>query len=205
LTPTAPSEAGSLTYNGLSEGVTCLTEPLDADTEITGPIAAKLWVSSATADADLFVVLRVFSPDLREVTFAGAVDPHSPIAQGWLRASHRRLDPELTLPYRPYHSHDRVEPLNPGEVYELDVEIWPTCIVVPRGYRIGLSVRGRDYEWPGGLTKGLGTHDAVFTGVGPFKHNDPDDRPPAVFGGDVTLHVGPDCPAHVLLPVVPPA
>jgi hypothetical protein len=34
-------------------------------------------------------------------------------------------------------------------------------------------------------------------------HNDPDDRPPAIFGGKVTLHVGPDHPSHVLLPLVP--
>ena len=34
-----------------------MTEPLKKDTEITGPIAAKLWLSSATEDADLFLVV----------------------------------------------------------------------------------------------------------------------------------------------------
>jgi len=66
------------------------------------------------------------------------------------------------------------------------------------------TVRGRDYEWPGGAAQGLGNLNAVFTGVGPFRHDDPRDRPAAVFGADVTLHVGPDRPAHVLLPVIPP-
>ena len=47
--------------------------------------------------------------------------------------------PRRSLPYRPYHTHDEVEPLTPGVPVELDVEIWPTCIVVPPGYRIGLS------------------------------------------------------------------
>src|SRR5690606_8890412 len=98
-----------------------------ADTEITGPLAAKLFVSSSTADADLFLVVRVFDPLGREVTFQGALDPHTPIAQGWLRASHRKLDPALSTPYRPYHPHDEMEPLTPGEIYELDIEIWPTC------------------------------------------------------------------------------
>ena len=42
-----------------------------------------------------------------------------------------------------------------------------------------------------------------FTGVGPFKHDDPRDRPPAVFGGDVTLHAGPGRNAYVMLPVIP--
>jgi predicted acyl esterase len=89
-------------------------------------------------------------------------------------------------------------------VYELDVEVWPTCIVVPMGHRIGLTVRGRDYEWAGGLVKGLGTHAPTFTGVGPFQHADPRDRPAAVFGGDVTLHMGADRQSYLLLPVILP-
>jgi hypothetical protein len=43
-----------------------------------------------------------------------------------------------------------------------------------------------------------------FTGVGPFLHNEPRDRPPEIFRGTVTLHVGPGRPAHVLLPIIPP-
>jgi hypothetical protein len=203
LAPEPPGGDGTVTYAGLGEGVTFLTPPLEAETEITGPAAAKLFVSSESTDADLFLVLRVFTPDLKEVTFQGALDPHTPVAQGWLRASHRKLDPGLTLPYRPYHTHDEKQPLQPGQVYELDVEIWPTCIVVPRGYRIGLTVRGRDYEYPGGPGPGLGVLGAVFTGVGPFKHDDARDRPPEVFGKNVTLHCGPGRPAHVLLPVIP--
>ena len=93
--------------------------------------------------------------------------------------------------------------LTPGRVYELDIEIWPTSIVVPAGARLGLTVRGRDYEYPGGAGAGLGTLGAVFTGVGPFKHDDAEDRPPAVFGKTVTIHCGPRQPSHVLLPIVP--
>ena len=66
-----------------------------AGTEITGPVAARLFVSSTTADADLFCVLRVLAPDGSDVTFPGAIDPHTPVAQGWLRVSHRKLDPGL--------------------------------------------------------------------------------------------------------------
>jgi predicted acyl esterase len=203
LAPDAQKAAGSVAYGGFSEGVTFLTAPLERETEITGPIAVKLWVSSATEDADLFLVVRAFAPDMKEVTFMGALDPHTPIAQGWLRASHRKLDPRLSLPYRPYHTHDEIQKLAPGRIYELDIEVWPTSIVLPRGYRIGLTVRGRDYEWPGGAAQGLGNLNAVFTGVGPFRHDDPRDRPAAVFGGEVTLHTGPDRPAHLLLPVIP--
>ncbi|MBI3637257.1 MAG: CocE/NonD family hydrolase [Candidatus Rokubacteria bacterium] len=194
---------GRVSYAGLGDGVTFLTPPLGQATEITGPIAAKLFVSSETTDADLFLVVRVFTPNMQEVTFQGALDPHTPIAQGWLRASHRKLDRTLSRPYRPYHAHDEAQPLTPGQVYELDVEIWPTSIVVPAGHRVGLTVRGRDYEFSGGPSAGLGTLGAVFTGVGPFKHDDARDRPPAIFGKTVTLHCGPSRPSHVLLPIIP--
>ena len=197
------SDTSEATYAGLGDGVTFLTPPMDTDTEVTGPMAARLWISSETPDADLFLVVRVFSPDMKEITFQGALDPHTPIAQGWLRASHRKLDEELSLPYRPYHTHDEIQPLEPGEIYELDVEIWPSCIVIPEGHRLGLTVRGRDYEWPGGTGEGLGTLGRAFTGVGPFKHEDAGDRPAAVFGGNVTLHAGPERPSHLLLPVIP--
>ena len=195
---------GRVSYPGFGDGVTFLTAPLEKATEITGPIAAKLWVSSETTDADLFLVVRVFTPDMKEVTFQGALDPHTPIAQGWLRASHRKLDRGLTLPYRPYHTHDEPQPLTPGQAYELDVEIWPTSVVVPAEHRIGLTVRGRDYEYPGGPGMGLGVLGEVFTGVGPFQHNDPRDRPPEIFGTTVTIHCGPGRRSHLLLPIVPP-
>ena len=200
---TKGAAAGKVSYDGLGEGVTFMTPPLKADTEITGPSAAKLFVSSSTRDADLFLILRVFDPNMKEITFMGALDPHTPIAQGWLRASHRKLDKKLSLPYRPYHTHDEVQPLKPGQVYELDIEVWVTSIVVPAGHRIALTVRGKDYEWPGGGAKGLGTLGAVFTGVGPFKHDDPNDRPPEVFGGKVTIHAGKNQPSCIMLPVIP--
>jgi predicted acyl esterase len=189
----------SVTYEALGDGVTFRTPPLKQETEITGPVAAKLFVSSSTTDADLFVVLRVFAPDGSEVVFQGALDPHAPIGQGWLRASHRKLEPKLSTEYRPYHTHDVVEPLTPGKIYEVDVEIWPTCIVVPAGYHIALTVQGKDYEYPG---EGVRLASYVMKGCGPFLHNDPQDRPPAIFGGKVTLYAGGDNDAYVLLPII---
>jgi predicted acyl esterase len=172
------------------------------DTEITGPMALKLFISSASKDADLFVVFRVFDPKGVEVVFQGALDPHTPIGQGWLRASHRKLDPKLSTPYRPYHTHDEVQPLTPEEIYELDVEIWPTCIVVPQGYRVALSILGKDYEWDGPAAT-LSNMKNPMKGCGPFIHDDPQDRPTEVFGAPVTLHTGGDHRSHLLMPIVP--
>jgi uncharacterized protein len=85
---------------------------------------------------------------------------------------------------------------------ELDVEIWPTCIVIPAGYRLALAVRGRDYECPGPpiVIPGL---KYTLTGVGPFLHDHPADRPAQVFGGRNTIHFQPERQPYLLLPVIP--
>src|SRR2546428_375807 len=137
-----PTSFQSVSFYVWGDGLPFFSEPVEKQTEITGPLAAKLFVSSSTPDADLFLVFRVFTLDLREVVFQGAIDPHTPIAQGWLRASHRKLDAELSTPYRPYHSHDGVKKLKPGEPVELDIELWPTSIVVPAGHPVALTLRG---------------------------------------------------------------
>jgi uncharacterized protein len=202
LGPAPPQGKTRLAFDALGDGVTFLTPPLDTPTEITGPASVKLVVSSSTEDADLFAVLRVFAPGGEEVVFQGALDPHTPIGQGWLRASHRKLDPRLSTPYRPYHSHDELQPLTPDVPVELEIEIWPTSIVVPRGYRIALSLRGRDYEHPGPGTR-LSNMKNEFRGCGPFLHDDPGDRPQALFGGKTTLHLSPERPSYLLLPIIP--
>ena len=199
-----PRRSGQVTFDALGDGATFVSAPLTEETEITGPLAARLFVSSSTTDADFFLVFRVFTPDLREVTFMGAIDPHTPIAQGWLRASHRKLDRALSTEYRPYHTHDEKQPLAPDDIVQLDVEIWPTSIVVPAGHRIALSVRGRDYEWQKTTGAKLSNFKNELLGCGPFLHNDPRDRPREIFGGTTTLHFGPDRAAYLLLPVIPP-
>jgi predicted acyl esterase len=193
----------ALSFDAMGDGVTFLTPPLEAETEITGPSVLKLFVSSSTSDADVFVVLRAFAPDLKEVVFQGAIDPHTPVGQGWLRASHRKLDKRLSTPYRPYHTHDRTQPLKAGEVVELDIEIWPTCVVLPAGYRIGVTIRGKDYEYPGTSGGRLSNFRNELKGCGPFLHDDPRDRPSEIFGGTTALHFGRSRHAYLLVPIIP--
>ena len=195
-----PDASSAVRFEALGEGVTFLSEPLGKETEITGPLAARLTISSTTSDADLFLIFRVFTPDLREVTFMGAIDPHTPVAQGWLRASHRKLDPILSTPYRPYHTHDERQFLKTNEVVSLDIELWPTSIVVPAGHRVALTVRGKDYEWQASTGARLSNFKNELRGCGPFLHDDPRDRPAALFGGTTTLYLK---DSYVLIPVIP--
>ncbi len=204
IKPERPLKNSAVNYHPLNESAVFYTPPMEQETEITGPLSAKLFISSETADADLFLTLRLFGPSGQEVVFRGAMDAHTPVAQGWLRASHRKLDEYQSLPYRPYHTHDELEPLHPGEIYEVEIEIWPTSIVVPQGYQLGLQVGGKDYEYEGEIKEASRQiHRYPSKGCGPFLHEDPKDRPADIYGGKVTVYTGGDNESYLLLPVIP--
>ena len=203
LSPQAPSATVTLDYETAGDGLTFRTPPLSESLEITGPVAAKLWLSSPTRDADIFLALRLFDPTGKEITFIGSNDPRVPIGLGWLRASQRKPDAQKSLPYRPWHTHDEEWPLTPGEPVELDIEIWPTSIVVPPGYRLALTVRGKDYEVDG-TDIALPNAPYPMKGVGPFLHVDPDDRPADIFVTRNTLHFAAGRQPYLLLPIIPP-
>jgi uncharacterized protein len=118
-----------------------------------------------------------------------------------VRASHRRLDAGKTRPYRPFHTHDAPEPLEPGEIVRLDVEIWPLSVIAPAGYRLGLLVQGHDLERE--TAAHLANFKVPLRGSGPYLHTDPADRPPEVFAGTTTIHFGGETSSSLLLPVVP--
>lgn len=201
ITPDVIGTPDTASFHALKEELVFETEPFTKETEITGPVAAKLFVSSTTSDADLLLTLRLFDPEDREVLFVGAVDPNVPLTQGWLRASRRKLDPSKSLPWRPFHSHDEAEPLEPGVVYALDIEIWPTCIVVPQGYRLKLTVSGHDFDH--GLPEPMPQIYGVSQrGSSVMLHDEPTDRPSDIYGGITTVHTGEGHNSYLLLPVI---
>ena len=175
----APRRQGGEELATLGDGVT-FDRAVDQGNRDHRPSALKLFVSSSTSDADLFVVLRVFSPDLGEVVFQAQI-VHTPIGQGWLRASHRKLDKKLSTPC-PTTPTTRRSRSRKARVAGLDIEIWPTSIVVPAGHRVALTIRGKDYV-SGSSGGKLSNFKNEPRGCGPFLHDDPRDRPPAIFGG----------------------
>jgi predicted acyl esterase len=196
-----PASPGSVSFQGMGEPLTLCSAPLQQETELTGPLAASVLVESSTPDADLFVTVRAFGEDGAEVDFQGALDPRTPLAQGWLRASHRKLDPDRSTPYRPYHTHDKIQRLEPGETYRLEIELWPTCIVLPEGARLAVTIGGSDFAR---LVDPPVEGPPLFRGSGAFLHTHPEDRPADIFGGTTTLHsAAGEQASYLLLPVIP--
>lgn len=166
--------------------VTFVSEPFDQETEITGPLNLKVNVSvEGTDDTDVFVTLRSFSPDGYEVVFDGILDnPNLPVSSGILRASHRALAPD-TLFHSPKHLHTKEDLLKPGKIYELEIPVGPTSVVIEKGGWIALEIGSRN---------GFNTFCYLY--------NDQDTRK---MGGSVTVHTGPDTPSKLVTPVIPSA
>ena len=202
LSTDKPKVTHTTSYHTRSDGLSFSSGPLKQALEITGPIAAQLRISSETSDADIFLALRVFDDKGVEVSFIGSNDPRTPVALGWLRASHRKTDPAKSLPYRPWHTHDEKQLLTPLQPVDLDIEIWPTSIVIPVGYSFVLNVRGKDYRYDDkGVT--LPFDNQVMYGVGPFTHENPIDRPVEIFHTNNTLHWDEGFSPSLLLPIIP--
>lgn len=138
---------------------------------------------------DLFVIIIDLDEQGKEVTSEGTLGQlGDPVARGWLRLSHRALDEERSLPYRPMHRHEVPELLVPDEIVPAVVEILPTSRVFGKGHRLGLVLQAADRNDP---TE--------------FLHNDPVDRDLAVFAGTHRIHSGGEQPSYLLLPVIPSA
>jgi putative CocE/NonD family hydrolase len=144
LSTARPDKAGTIVYpagpvayaRGVNKQatVTFVTEPMAQDVEITGHINLILWVSSETDDMDIFAYLRNMAPD-------GSVETAT---RGILKVSHRKLNPDLSRPDRPWHSHDEEQKLAAGQIVPIEVEIWATSMIFKQGHRIRLDIQPSD-------------------------------------------------------------
>ncbi|SPO06596.1 uncharacterized protein DNG_09286 [Cephalotrichum gorgonifer] len=128
--------------------------PLPEELELTGHFRATLWVSSSASDADVYVALRVMDGD-REVLYrTRETGSLAPLTWGCLKVSHRAVDPNLSTPERPWRTHRRedAQPLIPGEVVRVEVELMPATGRIPAGRRLRVEIsptegRGRIPGW----------------------------------------------------------
>ena len=181
LVPEAPPERQSRILDADLKETAEFELRFDRRTEVTGPMALKLWVSARdTDDLDLFVAVRKFDREGREVHFYGKDGIRDGVvALGWLRVSQRHLDAERSRPWRPFLSHDRSEPVRPGEVVPVEIEILPSSTLFEAGESLRLVVGGREI-----LEQLRFGHDAT------------------VSRGRFALHAGGATPSHFLIPFV---
>ena len=112
------------------------TPPMVENTEVCGPLVLNLYAS--TTDTEVLWFVTLFHED--------EAGKEKILTRGWLRGSQRRVDPEKSKPWQPYHPHDRREPLTPGKPYEFNIEIVPTGVLLKAGMRLGLRIKATDKD-----------------------------------------------------------
>lgn len=172
-----------------STGVSFVSDPLAEDMVLIGYMKAGLWVSSTSADMDVFVSLRIIDAEDREIRYESLVHPVDPdnahpVGHGLLKVSHRKLDEAArSAEYWPVHTHAEADhqPLKGDEVVEIEIGLNPSTALIRRGSRLRVDIQ--PYS-PAGLP--VRAYDESY-------HT----------GATNTIYTGPEHPSYVQLPIVP--
>jgi predicted acyl esterase len=188
MPPTQTSEVQRLRY---------VSEPLAHDLLIAGPIVLNLFAAIDQDDTNWIVTLKDLGPDasvqtVREGERRLPPMPERELTRGWLKASHRALDPARSRPWRPWHPLTRAAalPVVPGEINEYAIEILATANLFRRGHRIAIEIASMD------LPTGVG--GATNAEYVPYH----------ICSSRTTVHrIFHDAahPSHLLLPIIPSA
>jgi len=134
---------------------------LDRYVEITGPVRVKLWASSTAPDTDFTAKLCDVYPDGRSMI----------VLDGILRASHR-------------NSLEKDELMEPGKIYEFEIDLWSTSLVVSPGHRVRVAISSSNaprFEPNPNTGKPSGSDDKTEVATN-------------------TIYMNADHPSHILLP-----
>jgi hypothetical protein len=140
------------------------TLPLDSDMEVTGPVTAELFVSSSAVDTDFTAKLVDVHPD------------------GFAR---NLADGILRLRFR--NSFERAEPLVPGEIYKIKIDLWATSNLFRQGHRIRLEIASSNFPR---YDRNLNTGADLLTGE-------------RMLRASQTVYHDRDHPSALILPIVP--
>ncbi len=173
-----------------------MTDPLPEDTLVIGPISLTLYASIDQEDTNWIVILKDVGPDVSVRTARKGERsvpenlPERELTRGWLKASHRALDPKRSKPWAPWHplTMETQMPVVPGEVNEYQIEILSTANLFEKGHRICLDITSLD------LAEGVAGETAVE-----YIANH-------VCSSKTVLHKvyhNAEYPSHLLLPIIP--
>jgi len=173
-----------------------VTDPLPCDVLVAGPAVLNLFAAIDQDDTNWIVILKDIGPDpsvttAREGERAMPDDlPERELTRGWLKASHRAIDPARSKPGRPWHplTREAQKKVVPGEINEYAVEIMATANLFRKGHRICVDITSLD------LPTGVGG----ATNVEYIPHH--------ICSSRTTLHTvyhQTQYPSHLLLPIIP--
>merc|ERR1711966_280477 len=141
---------------------------LEDDLPVVGLIRATLFVSSSVADTDFVVT----------VSDAGA-EKSMLVRYGAVRMRWRSGDQEAA------------PPMVPGEIYEVEVDLWHTAYIFPKGHKIRVSISSAAYPY---YDANPNTGSFEVESISPSKFSP--------IAAKSTIHMGPKHPSRISLPVV---
>ena len=163
--PDGAPGAGPLDQSPIDKTMlTFTTEKLTKATEVTGPVKAVLYASSSAVDTDWVVRVTDVSPDGKSIT----------VVDGIQRARFRTSGTRPSL-------------LEPGKIYEFEVDLWATSYVFKPGHRIRVTVNSRSFpRWSRNMNVAEVPEFAKEHVV-----------------ADNTIYIDAKHPSHVILPIIP--
>ncbi len=152
------------------------------DTELSGNMKLKLWVSTSEgSDMDLFVAVKKRDAKGNAVHFYAKTGyTKGPVAMGWLRVSERELDRGKSTEWQPVLTHQNPQKLSTNEIVSVEIEILPSSTLFKKGESLQLVIQGKDFF----VHPAMGHHYSVNKG----KH---------------TIYTGNEYDSHLLIPVIP--
>ena len=183
----AEPETSSTASFDTSKGELQFSWAVPWDLELTGPMKLVVYVSvEDTDDLHLFAGVRKLREG-KHVTFEGSYGfAYDLVTKGWLKASLREINEELSRPGQPEHDFDVPQLLKPGEVVELQVSLLPSATFLKKGDILRLDLRGSWFFVANPLA-----------GAGPSAYQK---SPP----GTCVIHTGADHRSYLLVPQVSP-
>ncbi len=148
------------------------TDPLAEDMEVIGPITVKLFASSTALDTDFTAKLVDVYPPSGDYPSGYEMN----ITDGIIRARYR-------------NSPERPELMEPGQVYELTIEPFPTANVFKKGHLIRIDISSSNFPR---FDVNPNTGDPVGTGGSPRT-------------AENSVYSDARHPSHVVLPIAPTA
>jgi putative CocE/NonD family hydrolase len=174
-----------------------LTDPLPDDVLVAGPCVLNLFAAIDQDDTNWIVAIKDVGPDPSVRTVREGERelprklPERELTRGWLKASHRALDPDRSKPWKPWHrlTREAQRKVAPGEITEYAIEIMATANLFRKDHRICVEIASADM--PTGVA---GATNAEYV-------------PNHICSSKTTLHkIYHDAgrPSHLLLPIIPP-
>lgn len=154
------------------KGLGWTSAAMPQDTFIAGPSSLDVYLKSNKTDTDLQVTMTEVRPDGKETY----------VQNGWLRASHRKLDEKLSTENNPVQTHlvGDSQPLEVGKFNLARIQIFPVAHVFRAGSKIRINLQA-----PGG--------DRTIWDFDTIEKGDTQN----------TVGIGGAIPSKLVLPVIP--